>query len=551
MNNLTDTTHSGSENSKNELADLQKEIEQARRVLALLHEGAMAAERWLSSQRAMELLAANEQLVVAALRAQTNAEAATQELKQISRAAELDALTGLHNRVSLLDRFEYAVAIAKRVGTRLALLFIDLDNFKQINDTLGHAVGDQVLRLAAKRLAAAVRGSDIVSRHGGDEFLILLTDVSYATDVIQIALKLIAALGPPIRVGADVLRLTASIGISLFPDDGEDATTLINRADAAMYRAKRSGAGGFVFHGTGASESVPAEPRALAALHYPLTHYRAALAEQARRYTQLRDANEQLVLAALSAQTLQDAAEQTERRQKDFLAVLAHELRNPLAPMQQAAALLHHGRLDEALLSRIQGIIDRQVSQMTRLVGDLLDVARIRTGKLRLERQTVDLVGVIGDAVDACRPGMDARLQHFTVQCPPGPLELHGDPVRLAQILSNLLDNASKYTNAGGNIGFSVETNINSIVIAISDTGIGMSPEFSSTIFEPFTQDMNAVGFNGAGSGIGLTAVRELVEAHGGTIIASSAGIDLGSTFVVTLPRLRGEPAVNIAVAGS
>jgi signal transduction histidine kinase len=146
---------------------------------------------------------------------------------------------------------------------------------------------------------------------------------------------------------------------------------------------------------------------------------------------------------------------------------------------------------------------------------------------------------------------MDARLQHFTVQCPPGRLELHGDPVRLAQILSNLLDNASKYTNAGGNIGFSVETNINSIVIAISDTGIGMSPEFSSTIFEPFTQDMNAVGFNGAGSGIGLTAVRELVEAHGGTIIASSAGIDLGSTFVVTLPRLRGEPAVNIAVAGS
>jgi diguanylate cyclase (GGDEF)-like protein len=550
MYNLTDTTQSGSANSKNELEDLQKEIEQARRVLVLLHEGKMAAERSLSSQRATALLAANEQLVVAALRAQTTAEAATHELKEIARAAELDPLTGLHNRVSLRDRFDYAVAIAKRVGTRLALLFIDLNNFKQINDTLGHAVGDQVLRLAAKRLAAAVRGSDIVSRHGGDEFLILLTDVSYAADVIQIALKLISALGPPIRIGAHVLRLTASIGISLFPDDGEDAATLINRADAAMYRAKRSGSGGFVFHGTTALDSVPAEPRAQPALYYPLTHYRAALAEQARRYTQLRDANEQLVLAALSAQTLQEAAEQTEQRQKDFLAVLAHELRNPLAPIQQAAALLHHGRLDEALLSRIQGIIDRQVSQMTRLVGDLLDVARVRTGKLRLERQTVDLVAVIGEAVDACRFGMDARLQHFTVQCPPGPLELHGDPVRLAQILSNLLDNASKYTKEGGHIGFSVVTNTVSIVIAISDTGIGMSPGSSSTIFEPFMQDINAIGFNGAGLGIGLTVVRELVEAHGGTIIASSAGINLGSKFVVTLPRLHSEPAVSIAIAG-
>jgi diguanylate cyclase (GGDEF)-like protein len=550
MNSRIDTTHRGSENSKSELANLQQEIEQARRALALLHEGTMAAERSLSSQRATELLAANEQLVVGALHAQTTAEAATQELKEIARAAELDALTGLHNRVSLLGRFDYAVAIAKRVGMRLALLFIDLDGFKQINDTLGHEVGDRVLRLAAKRLAAAVRGSDIVSRHGGDEFLILLTDVSYATDVIQIARKLLGALAIPIRVGAHVLRLAASIGISLFPDDGEDTTTLINRADAAMYRAKRSGVGGFVFHGTTAVDGVPAEPRALAALHYPLTHYRAALAEQARRFTQLRDANEQLVLAALSAQTLQQAAEQAERRQKDFLAVLAHELRNPLAPMQQAP-LLHHGRPDEALLSRIQGIIERQVSQMTRLVGDLFDVARVRTGKLRLERQTVDLVSVVGDAVDANRPSMDARLQHFTVQCPAGPLELYGDPVRLTQIVSNLLDNASKYTKEGGYIGFSVVTDISSVVIAISDTGIGMSPESSLTIFEPFMQDINAIGFNGAGLGIGLTVVRELVEAQGGTIIASSAGINLGSTFVVTLPRFHGHPAANIAVAGS
>ncbi|MDP9012369.1 MAG: diguanylate cyclase [Pseudomonadota bacterium] len=545
------SSHSGSDIAKTELADLQNEIEQARMVLTLLHEGTMAAKRSRNGQRTTELLAANEQLVVAALRAQTTAEAATRKLKQIARAAEVDALTGLHNRVSLQDRFDYAVAIAKRVGTRLALLFIDLDNFKQINDTLGHAVGDQVLRVAAKRLAAAVRGSDIVSRHGGDEFLVLVTDVSYTADVIQIALKLLSALGLPLRIGADVLRLAASIGISSFPEDGEDASTLIHRADAAMYRAKRSGGGGFAFHGSTALDSVSAEPRARAALHYPLTHYRAALAEQARRYTQLRDANEQLVLATLDAQTLRDAAEHTERCQKNFLAVLAHELRNPLASIQQAAALLHPGRMDEALLRRIQGIIERQVSQMARLVTDLLDVARITSGKLRLERQPVDLNTIVDEAVDACRPGMDARLQHLTVRCPPDPVELHGDPVRLAQILSNLLDNATNFTKEGGYIRISVVTDPASISIAISDTGIGMSPESSSTIFEPFMQDINAIGLNGAGLGIGLAVVRELVVAHGGTISASSAGIGLGSTFVVTLPRLHGTAAVNVPMAGS
>jgi diguanylate cyclase (GGDEF)-like protein len=347
--------------SLRELNYLRTEIKQARAALAQLHEAAAATERRLGKQRAAKLLAVNEQLVVAALRAQTEAEAAADALDNLSRSAELDGLTDLPNRASLLDRFNYAAAIAGRTGAQLALLFVDLNDFKQINDTLGHGVGDQVLRLAAKRLASAVRGSDTVSRHGGDEFLILLTDVSQATDVAQIAVKLIAALGPPTRVGEHVLRLTASIGISLFPVDGEDAHTLIERADAAMYRAKRSGLGGFAFHGPHSSGTVPGEPRVLSALHYPLTHYRAALAEQARRHAQLREANEQLVLATLSAQKLQDAAEQAQRRQADFLAALADELRNPLVPMQRlAAALLHQARLDPSLLPWIEATIERQ-----------------------------------------------------------------------------------------------------------------------------------------------------------------------------------------------
>jgi diguanylate cyclase len=315
----------------------------------------------LTGQSARKLIEANEQLVMTALRAQADAEAATHKLEVLSRSSELDALTDLPNRQSLLSRFTYAIAIARRTGTQLALLFIDLNNFKQINDTLGHAVGDQVLRLAAKRLATAVRQSDTVSRHGGDEFLILLTDVSHPDDVVPIAINLIAALGRPARVGEHVLRLTASIGISFFPRDGEDAETLIHHADAAMYRAKRDGEGGFAFYESSASsdEDHAASP-VLSALHHPLSHYRAALAEQARRHVQLRDANEQLVLAALSAQNLREAAEQAQRRQMEFLAVLAHELLNPLVPMQHAVALLHRARLDESLLPRIQAMIERK-----------------------------------------------------------------------------------------------------------------------------------------------------------------------------------------------
>jgi signal transduction histidine kinase len=132
---------------------------------------------------------------------------------------------------------------------------------------------------------------------------------------------------------------------------------------------------------------------------------------------------------------------------------------------------------------------------------------------------------------------LDTRLQHFTVHIPAGPLEFYGDPIRLAQIFSNILDNASKYTEEGGDIGLSVIASADSVVITVADSGIGMSAETLSTVFEPFMQDINAIEFSGAGLGIGLTVVRELIEAHSGTIAASSAGIGLGSQFMVTLPR--------------
>jgi diguanylate cyclase (GGDEF)-like protein len=516
-----------------ELAQLREQADQARATLARLQLDVDEAESRLGSSQAAQLLEANEHLVIGMLRAQRDAETAAATLSEVSRSAELDTLTELPNRVLLLDRFARAIASARRRRARLALMFLDLDNFKQINDTLGHAAGDEVLKLAAQRLSASVREADTVSRHGGDEFVILLTDVSQASDATLIADKVVAALGAPARVGDHALRLTASIGISIYPDDGEDAGTLIDRADAAMYRAKRQGFG-YVVHGEQPSSEQRTEPPQHAALNRPVTLHELSLAEQARRQAQLREANEQLVLVALGAQELQAAAEHEQRRQTELLAVVAHELRGPLSPIRTAAALL--GRVHAQEMPRVQAIIERQVEYMSRLVGDLLDVARVYTGRLRLEHQVVDIGGLVDEAVDACRAAIGTRRQRFSIRVPSRALEVHGDPVRLVQILRNLLDNASKYTPDGGEIELSVVVVDDAVVMTVSDSGIGISAETLPRVFDPFVQDTHAIGFNGMGLGIGLTVVRELVEAHGGRIVASSPGKGLGSRFVVTLP---------------
>ncbi len=185
----------------------------------------------------------------------------------------------------------------------------------------------------------------------------------------------------------------------------------------------------------------------------------------------------------------------------------------------------------------MQALIDRQVTYMSRLVGDLLDASRVVTGKLRLEMDWLDLADTIEQAVDACLNEMDARGQHLEVHMPSHTLNLRGDPLRLAQVVNNLLDNASKYTPPGGQIALSAAVVDATIVMTVSDNGIGMAPDALPRIFEPFVQDGHATRFNGAGLGIGLALVRELVEAHGGSVVARSAGIGFGSQFVVTLPR--------------
>lgn len=260
----------------------------------------------------------------------------------------------------------------------------------------------------------------------------------------------------------------------------------------------------------------------------------AQAAEQQQLYLDMREANELLVIAALSAQHLKTSAERALERQRSVLALVAHELRNPLTPISMIAGRL--SRVPSEELPRMQTLIEGQVRHMTRLVEDLLDVSRVKTGKFRLDCQIVDIAQIIHESIDICRPVMLSGSLHFSAELPARALLMNGDPVRLAQIFGNLLGNAVKYTPAGGTIRFSATVEVDTVEVSIRDSGIGISAKALPFIFEPFVQDVHAIGFNGAGLGIGLTVVRELVESHGGTVIGKSAGDGLGSEFVVRLP---------------
>jgi diguanylate cyclase (GGDEF)-like protein len=229
------------------VARLTAMLEQARAELLAVRQELAQAYLQLNEVQVDRLRQANEQLVLAALESETAAETTRGQLESLAISSQRDTLTGMPNRALMHDRLESAIHMARRRGSRVAVLFIDLDHFKQINDTLGHAGGDELLQWVAGCLGSVVRHSDTVSRHGGDEFLVLLPDVAAAADAGLIAAEMLAALARPHGIGTHSLCTTASIGIAVFPEDGEDAATLVQQADAAMYRAKRLGGGRFEF----------------------------------------------------------------------------------------------------------------------------------------------------------------------------------------------------------------------------------------------------------------------------------------------------------------
>ena len=281
----------------------------------------------------------------------------------------------------------------------------------------------------------------------------------------------------------------------------------------------------------------------IAVLEAELAHARILAAERDRleaQLAQLREANEHLVMATVSAQSLRDLAEATNRRQTEFLAMLAHELRNPLAPLSMSASLLQSiGGVSgpaSGQLGQVAGVVRRQVDQMARLLDDLLDAARISSGKITLAVRPLALAAALDQAVETVAPRIRERDQQLALELPTEALAIEGDPVRLTQVFANLLGNASKYTGNGGRIGLRAWRAGDEVVVEVADNGTGISAEMLPQIFELFIQGPRTLARSEGGLGIGLNVVRNLVGMHGGTVAAESAGAGQGSTFTVRLP---------------
>jgi PAS domain S-box-containing protein len=226
-----------------------------------------------------------------------------------------------------------------------------------------------------------------------------------------------------------------------------------------------------------------------------------------------------------------------DQRKDLFLATLSHELRNPLAPIRSAAEMLAHEGLTQEQAVSAQRIISRQSLHLARLLDDLLDVSRVTQGKMVLRREPVPLGALVDAALETARPQIDAKRHVLHVALPSRPPMLYVDPHRMAQVLSNLLSNAARYTEPGGRIDLSVEEVVEQVVVTVRDTGIGLPPDALATIFDMFAQVESRDREHDGGLGIGLALVRGLVELHGGTVVARSAGRGKGAEFTVTLPR--------------
>jgi two-component system, sensor histidine kinase len=250
-------------------------------------------------------------------------------------------------------------------------------------------------------------------------------------------------------------------------------------------------------------------------------------------------------------QTHSLALADADRRKDEFLATLAHELRNPLAPIRHAVKLLESKSAQEHQHQWARDVISRQVQRMALLLDDLMDVSRITRGRLHLKMEPVDLESLVGAAVETVRPLIESKQQRLTVALPPQPVNLMADPLRLSQSLSNLLTNAAKYTDTQGQISLTISLLSNEITLSVKDTGIGFDPSALPGMFEMFSQVDSAIDRTEGGLGIGLALVKGLVELHGGTIQGFSGGVGSGSEFTIHLPLTMLIPAVSEAATAS
>jgi signal transduction histidine kinase/ActR/RegA family two-component response regulator len=266
--------------------------------------------------------------------------------------------------------------------------------------------------------------------------------------------------------------------------------------------------------------------------------FNTMLAEVGERASELEESNEILRRESADRAAAEAALRLADKRKDEFLAMLAHELRNPLAPITNALAILQAAPLDSGL-GKLRDIIERQLRQLVRLVDDLLDVSRITTGKLVLRREVVDLVEVVQGAAETARPLLEARNHRLCLNLPPHPVSVNADGLRLAQVISNLLNNSAKYSEPGGRIEVHVEAGNEEVSVRVVDGGIGIAAEVLPEVFDMFRQADTSIERIQSGLGVGLSLAKRLVELHEGTISAFSAGLGKGSEFVVRLPIVK------------
>jgi signal transduction histidine kinase len=275
----------------------------------------------------------------------------------------------------------------------------------------------------------------------------------------------------------------------------------------------------------------------------------AEVAERRRAEARLSDLNDTLDRRVTERTNELQASEAQLRdantRKDEFLATLAHELRNPLAPVRNAVHLLRLKGEVTGELAWASGLIDRQVHAMSRLIDDLMDVSRINQGKIELRRERVELAAVLRDAIETTRPLIDESGHDLALLLPERKLTLDADPARLAQAFMNLLNNAAKYMDRGGRVEVAVREEDGQVTVTVSDAGIGIAADRLEGVFEMFSQVETALSRSRGGLGIGLSLTRRLVEMHGGTVNATSAGLGRGSAFLVRLPLVADAPAVS------
>jgi PAS domain S-box-containing protein len=262
----------------------------------------------------------------------------------------------------------------------------------------------------------------------------------------------------------------------------------------------------------------------------------------------VRDREGRIIGASKVARDITDrkraekALREGDRRKDEFLALLAHELRNPLAPLRNGLQVIRLAAGDANAVAQARAMMERQLGHMVRMIDDLLDISRINRNKMELRRSRVLLADVVSSAVETARPAVEAAGHELTVSLPPDPVYLDADLTRLAQVFSNLLTNSAKYTPRGGHIWLAAERRGEDVVVTVRDNGIGIPPESLHSIFDMFSQVDRSIERSTGGLGIGLALVKGLVDMHGGRVTAESAGMGKGSTFTVRLPALESRP---------